>query len=100
MQYVINEKPISEEHVAWFTSGDSRTIRLHEVVKAFYRHPDAPEHALVPVLEERFHGEKLRVAHEAAAWVLLEATQQAVCIVKISGDQQIANASAAMAEKK
>ncbi len=107
MLQVINEDPVSEEHVAWFTTSfdgnKSNKIGLHEVVKAFYRHPDVPEYALISQLEERFHGEKQRVDHEAAAWVLLEATQQTVCnergVVKIRGSQQIENAKAASAKE-
>ena len=102
MLQVINENPVSEEHVAWLTEkslSSADAIVLHEVVRAFYRHPDAPEHALIPVIELRSIGEERRVAPEAAAWILLEAAQQAVCnergVVKISGGQQMKNAQEA-----
>lgn len=52
---VINDlHPVKERHIGWKAARcqiKSNNVVLYEVVERWYRHPDAPEHALIPVME-------------------------------------------------
>lgn len=70
---------VSTEHVSYFTRVDiDDKVALYEVVITNYKHPDAPEHAVWPVLEERLISSHARGSYEAGVLVLLEANNKAV----------------------
>lgn len=52
----MTEPPVREVHVAWKVSKQGEFYRLTEVVRAYYRHPDAPDIAEVRNLELRDRG--------------------------------------------
>ena len=55
MLLVFNDEPVRENHISWITQEQSGKTTLVEVVQACYRHPEAPDHMLVPVIEFRNH---------------------------------------------
>jgi len=78
---IINEEPVKEKHICWFTernSSDSRKIRLYEVRECFYRHPQALDIAFVKQLEVFFMDECNELDPKAATWILMEANQKAI----------------------
>jgi len=52
---VINDlHPVKEQHIGWKATRcphKSSNVVLYEVVERWYRHPDAPDDALIPVME-------------------------------------------------
>lgn len=78
MLLVINETPITIEHVRWIAdmSEDMLSVTLSEVVKETYRHPHAPENAVLNRIEIR------RVA-KLDARTPVGAAAQALCNAEI-----------------
>ncbi|KKN99065.1 hypothetical protein LCGC14_0143120 [marine sediment metagenome] len=77
---VINEKPVSEKHISWFTkpASEGKYITLYEVVEQLYQHPQAPDEAVIPVLTTRQVHSALRSSLEGASLVLFEAAQTVI----------------------
>lgn len=78
---VVDDMHVSEEHVCWYTArgfNGSETIRLMEIVKRRYRHPQAPDHAFVDQCETVLRGELHRNSYEGAPVVLMEAMQMTI----------------------
>jgi len=74
MLLVLNEQPIKETHVSWFTTPNNYPlIDLHEVILQEYKHPEIPNHALVYVLKDIFIKTFQRTSQHGAQCVLLEA---------------------------
>lgn len=82
MLFVINEDPVSTKHISWFTKphadSDGMFIQLFEVVESSYRHPQAPGHAIIKVVEMKFRDKASRLSDKAATWILLEASLKAI----------------------
>jgi hypothetical protein len=81
----MTELPIREEHVAWNVTKESKegveVYRLTEIVKATYRHPQAPNDMNVSNLEERQRGFVNANALMASPYVLMFHAQQNVATV-------------------
>ena len=75
---VFNDNFLSERHVCYYTIDNGSEISLFEVVERKYAHPQAPDDAVVPVVEIKRIGSERRNSPMAACWVLLEAAQRAV----------------------
>jgi hypothetical protein len=71
---------VKEKHICYFTTNglEENTIRLEEVVERFYKHPQAPEDAIIPVIETRVIKVCNRNSMEAAVLLLMEANQKAI----------------------
>jgi hypothetical protein len=75
------EDPVRIRILGYYTvNGDmSETIKLIEVYEAFYKHPEASEHALLPRIETRIVKEyHRRSTSDGAICVLLEAAEKAI----------------------
>jgi len=77
MNININEDPIREKHISWYTEDVfNGEIALYEVVLATYRYPqEDPTLATINQVIIKYIGRKKRVV--APTWVLLEAAQNA-----------------------
>lgn len=78
--FVIETLPIKQRHLCWRTTRNAEKISLIEVVESHYRHPDAPEHAIVPVVEELFRYSLPVTDHRAAPLLLLEASHKNISL--------------------
>ena len=79
----INNEPgdcVKERHICYFTRDEGAVIALMEVVESFYRHPQAPEDAILPVIEMKCVKQCHRHTYEAGVLVLLEANENAVSL--------------------
>lgn len=77
----INNDPsdlVRSRHICYFTESQGEEILLYEVVEEFYKHPEAPTVALVPVIVTHLIESLRRFDSRAAAMVLLEAAQNNV----------------------
>ena len=77
---VINTEPIKEEHVTYYVKDEHKLEGinrvLYEIVKCTYNHPDAPEHAVIHVLEERRRKSVPFMARAAAPMTLLMSAEE------------------------
>ncbi len=51
------EQKIKEKHIAWYTRPSNleyNSIDLVEIIEVTYKHPDAPDHATILQLEEKY----------------------------------------------
>lgn len=74
----INNDPsdlVRSRHICYFTESQGDEILLYEVVEEYYKHPEAPNVAVIPVIVTHLVKSSQRVSREAAAIVLLEAAQ-------------------------
>lgn len=82
MFLLLNENPIGEEHVSWSVRESNvdgaLCLTLYEIVRRYYRHPEAPEHATVQVLEEKAIVTLRRTSMDCATLILLEANMKAI----------------------
>lgn len=69
---------VKERHICYYAETKSEQIELLEVVECFYKHPQAPDDAIIPVIETRMVARMHRNDFEAGSSVLLEANQKAV----------------------
>lgn len=69
---------VKERHVCYFTRPDGDDICLEEVVSVDYKHPQAPNDAILTVIETRTIKKCGRKDYNSGAIVLLEANQKAV----------------------
>lgn len=80
----INEKPVKEKHICYYTTksgpdtDNPKNIFLWEVYEAYYRHPDAPEHALIQTIETRLIKQENRFSISGASCVVLEAANNVI----------------------
>jgi hypothetical protein len=74
------------KHICYFTKKDSQIISLHEIIEKKLMHPNAKDLAYVYKYDERKLAEYNRHEMDAAATVLLEATQNNINI-KLIGDK-------------
>lgn len=73
---VINTEPVSFRHIGWFVKHSGCDLSLFEVVEALYAHPDAPEHAKIPVLEYLHRKTVRQDTAESASIELFETSQR------------------------
>ncbi len=67
---------VRRDHICYFTKrGEKNILKLMVVEEVYYKHPEAPEIALLPRIETREVGEASRLSQEGAPFVLLEAAQ-------------------------
>jgi len=69
------------KHVCFYTESlkefkGQDCLQLIEIVLVGYRHPEAPDVAIIECLERRYHCEQPRTSLKAAPLVLLEAIQK------------------------
>lgn len=72
------EDVVSTKHICYYAKSEGPDIVLYEVVEVCYKHPQAPEDAVVPVIEVHVSKKVKKVDPEAAAWILLEASEKSV----------------------
>lgn len=71
--------PVRVEHVCYYTRDDGDNgITLHEVIQEFYKHPQAPNDALIPLITTRRVTSCNRLSERASPLVVLEAMQKTV----------------------
>jgi|GEM_PF-6452045 len=81
---VLNAMPddyLYEKHVCFYTEPlnsfkSQDCLQLIEIVLVGYRHPEAPDVAIIECLERRYCHEQPRTSLKAAPLVLLEAAQK------------------------
>jgi hypothetical protein len=71
----IEEQPVKTRHICWFIRRTERDIILCEVVESSYRHPEAPEHALISRIETEDRAAFNLSEAKAAPLLLLEQIQ-------------------------
>lgn len=67
-----------DEHVCFFTDGGYEGISVKEIVRSFYRHPEAPDHAKIDQYEIRNVQSYRRLDVDSGPAVVLEAAQNSV----------------------
>ena len=75
----VSEEVIKEKHICYFTQIKEceGKIALYEVYEAFYKHPEAPEQALIQRIETRVIAAFNRNSVKASNLILLEAANNA-----------------------
>jgi hypothetical protein len=78
-----NQPPIRTKHICYFTADRGEEgIALCEVIENTYPHPEAPEDAVIPVIDTRVVKIVKRTNYQAAPLILLEANQQTVRMIE------------------
>ncbi len=72
------DKIVKERHVCYYTHKADDHIWLCEVLEVYYKHPQAPDDAFFPIFETRHLKKYHRTDAEAAALIVLEASQKSV----------------------
>jgi hypothetical protein len=78
-----DQPPIRTKHICYFTSSNGDDINLCEVFEATYPHPEAPEDAVIPVIDMRVVKTLKRTHYQAAPLVLMEAQQKTVRTIEV-----------------
>ena len=85
VMFNMTEPPVKEEHVSWhvsLTRDEGKEIyTLFETVRAFYRHPDAPDIMTVQNLEIRNRGRVESTDLIASPYIVMYHTQQTMGMV-------------------
>lgn len=72
----VTGKPVFQTHLSWtyqeFTDKGQSYIVLYELVKATYKHPEAPDHAVIERIEHREIKRCLKTESNAAPIMLLK----------------------------
>ena len=81
VMFNITEPPTREEHVAWNVTlkgrqfGEEQSFHLEEIVRAYYRNPQAPDLHQVSNLEIRDRGSVKATELRAAPYIIQHAAQ-------------------------
>lgn len=78
----ITEEPLETKHVCYTIGRQSEinkeVLLLIEVVEETYRHPEAPDYALITRYNTKVVDEANANSFKAAGWVVLEASEKSV----------------------
>ena len=80
------QPPIKTRHICYYaTDAGNGEINLCEVFEATYPHPEAPQDAVIPVIDYRVVKTVRRQQYQAAHIVLMEAQQKACRTIEVRG---------------
>lgn len=75
--------PVKTNHISYTIADCSDgDIELIQIVEEYYKHPEAPESALLPILKLRSIRKHHRLSKEAAPLILLEAQEKTMRLIE------------------